>query len=74
MSRSGDVLHLVEVVLGFAGDLDVRILLDLGQLGTVLVVVTVRMAALWADVLFHGWLLVGLWGRYWRTVQPSVAG
>ena len=43
--KSGDQIELVEVVLCFRGYLDV-VLLDLGQLGTVLVVVAVRVAAL----------------------------
>jgi hypothetical protein len=64
---------LVEIVLGFTGCLNVGILLDLGDLWAVLVMVAVGVAAFWADV-FHGWLLAGLWGRDWRTVQPSVAG
>jgi hypothetical protein len=49
--KSGDQIHLVEVVLCFRGYLDV-ILLDLGKLGTVLVVVAVRVAALDAN-RFH---------------------
>jgi len=60
---------LVEIVLGLAGCLDVGILLDLGQLWAMLVVVSVTVAAFWADV-FHGWLLAGLWGRDWRTNLP----
>ncbi len=48
---------LVEIVLGFTGCLNVGILLDLGDLWAMLVVVSVRVAALWASV-FHGWLLV----------------
>jgi len=52
--KSGDQVELAESVLRFAGNgyLDVRILLDLGKLGTVLVVVTVRVAALDAE-RFH---------------------
>jgi hypothetical protein len=64
---------LVEVVLGFRSYFDVRILLDFWNLWAVLVVVAVGVAAFWASV-FHGWLLAELWGRDWRTVQPSVAG
>ena len=45
--KSGDQIELVEIILCFAGngDLDV-ILLDLGDLGAVLVVVAVRVTAL----------------------------
>jgi hypothetical protein len=43
--KSGDQVELVEIVLCFRGYLDV-VLLDLGKLGTVLVVVAVAMAAL----------------------------
>jgi hypothetical protein len=49
--KSGDEVELAEVVLRFRGDLDV-VLLDLGKLGTVLVVVAAGVAALWAD-RFH---------------------
>jgi hypothetical protein len=44
---------LVKVVLGFAGDLDFSVRLDLGDLWAMLVVVSVTVAALWASV-FHG--------------------
>jgi hypothetical protein len=64
-------LHLVEIVLGFAGHFDLSVLLDLWDLWAMLVVFPVGPTALWANV-FHGWLLVGLWGRDWRTVQPSL--
>ena len=67
---SSDKLHLVVVVLSFAGHLNVSVLLDLWDLWAKLVV-TVGATAFWANV-FHGWLLVGLWGRDWRTVQPSL--
>jgi len=50
--KSGDQIELVKSVLRFRSDLDV-VLLDLWQLGTVLVVVAVRVAALDADG-FHG--------------------
>jgi hypothetical protein len=68
-------LHLVEVVLRLAGCFYVRILLNLWDLWAMLVVMAVGVAAFWADV-FHGCLVVlaGLWGRDWRTVQPSFAG
>jgi hypothetical protein len=51
--KSGDQVELAEVVFRFAGNgyLDI-VLLDLGKLGTVLVVVAVRVAALDAD-RFH---------------------
>jgi len=47
--KSGDQVELVKVVLRFAGNGDLDVLLDLGKLGTVLVVVAVRVAALNAD-------------------------
>jgi hypothetical protein len=52
--KSGDQIELVEVVLCFAGNgyLDV-VLLDLGKLWAMLVVVAVRVTALDADG-FHG--------------------
>ena len=43
--KSGEQVELVEVVLCFRGYLDV-ILLDLGDLGAVLVMVAVRVTAL----------------------------
>ena len=51
--KSGDQVELVEGVLRFAGNgyLDV-VRLDLWKLRAILVVVTVRVAALWAD-RFH---------------------
>ena len=53
--KSGDQIHLVEVVLRFRRDLDVVfvILLDLGELWAMGVVVAVRVTALDADG-FHG--------------------
>ena len=55
--KSGGQVELVEVVLSLAGNgyLDV-VLLDLGKLGTVLVVVAVRVATLDASG-FHGVLM-----------------
>jgi len=50
--KSGDQVELVEVVLRFRGYLDV-VFLDLGDLGTVLVMVAAGVAALWAE-RFHG--------------------
>jgi hypothetical protein len=50
--KSGNQIELVKSVLRFCRDLDV-ILLDLGDLGAVLVVVAVRVTALDAN-RFHG--------------------
>jgi hypothetical protein len=44
--------HLVEIVLGLAGDLDISVPLDLRHLWAILVMVAVASAALWANV-FH---------------------
>jgi len=61
---------LVESVLGFAGNgyLDV-VLLDLGKLRAILVVVTVRVAALWAE-RFHG-VLTGVNRRACRIASVA---
>ena len=52
MGQLWEELHLVEIVLGFAGDLDVSVRLDFGQFWAVLVMVAVGATALWANV-FH---------------------
>jgi len=68
--KSGNQIHLVKIVLRFAGNgyLDV-VLLDLGKLGTVLVVVAVRVAALWAE-RFHG-VLTGVNRRACRIASVA---
>jgi len=55
--KSGDQVELVESVLGFAGNgyIDVRILLDLGDLGAILVVIAVALATLNASGFHCRW-------------------
>lgn len=52
MGQLWEELQLVEIVLGFAGDFNVSVRLDLGQFWAVLVMVAVGATALWANV-FH---------------------